>query len=59
MPTTRNRYTSNLVLKINAKLGGINHALVEMLPKFEQPTIVFGVHLQHRGARSTPVSPNG
>ena len=36
------QYAANVVLKINAKLGGVNLTLVEDLPKFEQPTMIFG-----------------
>ena len=44
------QYVSNVVLKVNAKLGGINMTLVENLPKFEQPTMIFGADVTHPGA---------
>ena len=44
------------VLKINAKLGGVNLTLVDELPKFEQPTMIFGADVTHppAGDKSQP-----
>ena len=44
------QYAANVVLKINAKLGGINLTLVDNLPKFEQPTMIFGADVTHPAA---------
>ena len=44
------QYIQNVILKINCKLGGINSTLVHPLPKFEQPTFVFGADVTHAGA---------
>ena len=50
------QYAANVVLKINAKLGGVNLTLVEDLPKFEQPTMIFGADVTHppAGEKSQP-----
>ena len=39
----RDQYLTNLALKINAKLGGVNHCIKPVLPKWLANTMLVGL----------------
>ncbi|KDO23468.1 hypothetical protein SPRG_21025 [Saprolegnia parasitica CBS 223.65] len=48
IPKKNAQYISNVLLKVNAKLGGVNTVCKDPLPKLSQaPTIVFGADVTH------------
>lgn len=48
------QYIANILLKVNAKLGGKNAVVREPLPKVsEAPTIIFGADVTHPGVTET------
>eukprot|EP00736_Rhodelphis_marinus_P009830 Rmarinus@m.20463 len=45
------QYCANVVMKVNAKVGGTTVILKDTLPKFDVPTCVFGIDVAHAAAR--------
>ncbi|KAI0773186.1 Piwi-domain-containing protein [Trametes elegans] len=56
----QDQYFSNVVLKVNTKLGGINHSLdpASMRWLTEKKTMVMGIDVTHPSPRSIPGSPS-
>jgi len=54
------QYIGNILLKINAKLGGINSQLDKQIYLFDRPTIIFGADVTHPvgGGRGTVSAPS-
>ncbi|KAI0660235.1 Piwi-domain-containing protein [Cubamyces menziesii] len=56
----QDQYFSNVVLKVNAKLGGINHILDSGSMRWltEKKTMVMGIDVTHPSPKSLPGSPS-
>ncbi|KAH9850924.1 Piwi-domain-containing protein [Lenzites betulinus] len=56
----QDQYFSNVVLKVNAKLGGMNHLLDSSSMKWltEKKTMIMGIDVTHPGPKSLPGSPS-
>ena len=56
----QDQYFSNVALKVNAKLGGVNHQLDQgsMGWLTRQKTMVMGIDVTHPGPKSTPGTPS-
>ncbi|CDO74313.1 hypothetical protein BN946_scf184800.g2 [Trametes cinnabarina] len=56
----QDQYFSNVVLKVNAKLGGINHLLDATSMKWltDKKTMVMGIDVTHPSPKSLPGSPS-
>ena len=54
MPKLSNQVVSNLCLKINSKLGGINHQLapVSRPPALKKPIMIMGADVSHGAPES-------
>jgi hypothetical protein len=59
-PKKRDQYYSNVALKVNAKLGGINHILDPNAMKWlrEKKTMMVGCDVTHPGPTSLPGTPS-
>ena len=59
-PNKQDQYFSNVVLKVNTKLGGINHALDQRSMSWltTKKTMVMGIDVTHPGPGSTPGTPS-
>lgn len=59
-PKKLDQYFSNVALKVNTKLGGMNHLLDEKSMKWltEKRTMVVGCDVTHPGPTSTPGTPS-
>lgn len=59
-PNKQDQYFSNVVLKVNMKLGGINHALDDRSMNWlkQKKTMVMGIDVTHSGPKSIPGSPS-
>jgi eukaryotic translation initiation factor 2C len=47
IPKCNPQYIANILMKVNAKLGGKNTVIAENMPKFGKGTIVFGADVTH------------
>ena len=59
-PNKQDQYFSNVVLKVNTKLGGINHALDQRSMSWltTKKTMVMGIDVTHPSPKSIPGTPS-
>ena len=59
-PNKQDQYFSNVVLKVNAKLGGINHLLDQNSMNWlrAKKTMIMGIDVTHPSPRSLPGTPS-
>ncbi|EMD35748.1 hypothetical protein CERSUDRAFT_84845 [Gelatoporia subvermispora B] len=59
-PRKQDQYFSNVALKVNAKLGGVNHLLDQNSMKWltEKSTMLVGIDVTHPGPKSRPGTPS-
>ena len=56
VPKKSPQYLANILLKINAKLGGANWAFSNPAPMFRKPSMVIGVDVTHPVGMDAPSS---
>ncbi|KAJ4490632.1 argonaute-like protein [Lentinula aciculospora] len=59
-PNKQDQYFSNVALKVNTKLGGINHKLDDAAMRWlrKKPTMMVGIDVTHRGPGSKEGAPS-
>jgi len=59
-PNKQDQYFSNVALKVNTKLGGINHKLDDAAMRWlrKKPTMMVGIDVTHRGPGSKAGTPS-